>query len=42
MIFFTGWGFEPKLASMMYALFYTALMFIPAWMLFRKKIFIKL
>lgn len=42
MISFTGWGFEPKLASMMYALFYTALMFIPAWMLFRKKIFIKL
>lgn len=42
MISFTGLGFEPKLASMMYALFYTALMFIPAWMLFRKKIFIKL
>ncbi len=38
----TGWGLAPKFASMLYALFFTAVNFIPAYILYRKKIFIKL
>jgi predicted acyltransferase len=38
----TGIGFEPKLASLIYALFYLGILFIPATILYRKKIFIKL
>lgn len=37
-----SWGFAPKFASMLYALFFTAVNFIPAYILYRKKIFIKL
>lgn len=37
-----GVGVAPKLASMVYALFFTAVNFLPAWWLYRKKIFIKL
>jgi predicted acyltransferase len=38
----TNHGFEPKLASLAYAFLYIALMYVPAWLLYRKKIFIKL
>jgi len=37
-----GLGIVPELASMLYALFFTAMNFIPAYWLYRKKIFIKL
>ncbi|MPR33149.1 acyltransferase family protein [Salmonirosea aquatica] len=36
------WGLAPKLASMLYALAFTAINFIPAYALYKKKIFIKL
>ncbi len=39
---FINQGFEPKLASLSYAFLYIALMYVPAWLLYRKKIFIKL
>lgn len=35
-------GFAPKLASMLYALAFTAVNFIPAYILYKKKVFIKL
>jgi len=35
-------GIMPELASWAYALLYVAILFIPAWILYRKKIFIKL
>lgn len=35
-------GFAPKLASLCYALFFVAINFIPAFLLYRKRIFIKL
>ena len=38
----TGLGFDPRLASMLYALFFVCVNFIPAYVLYRKKIFIKL
>lgn len=38
----TAIGVAPKIASMLYAIIYVGINFIPAWILFRKKIFIKL
>ena len=38
----TNIGFDPRLASLLYALFFVCINFIPAWILYRKKIFIKL
>lgn len=35
-------GFDPRLASLCYALFFVCVNFIPAYILYRKKIFIKL
>ncbi|MBS1600812.1 MAG: DUF1624 domain-containing protein [Bacteroidetes bacterium] len=35
-------GADPKLASLIYALLFVGLNFIPAWLLYRKNIFIKL
>jgi hypothetical protein len=35
-------GIAPKIASMAYALIFVGINFIPAYMLYRKKIFIKL
>ncbi len=35
-------GFMPELASMIWAILFTALCFIPVWWLYRKRIFIKL
>lgn len=37
-----GMGIAPNLASLMYALFFVSVNFIPAYILYRKKIFIKL
>ncbi|MCE6988445.1 heparan-alpha-glucosaminide N-acetyltransferase domain-containing protein [Dyadobacter sp. CY323] len=37
-----GAGFDPRLASMLYAVFFVCINFIPAYMLYKKKIFIKL
>jgi predicted acyltransferase len=39
---FTSIGFAPKVASMIYGLLYVGINFIPAFILFRRKIFIKL
>jgi predicted acyltransferase len=39
---FTGIGMEPKLVSLIAALLYIGILFIPALILYRKKIFIKL
>jgi predicted acyltransferase len=39
---FTAAGLAPKFVSMVYALIYVGILFIPAWLLYRKKIFIKL
>lgn len=38
----TDCGVAPKIVSMVYALMYVGINFIPAWFLYRKKIFIKL
>jgi predicted acyltransferase len=38
----SGTGLDPKLASLMYALMYVFIVFIPVYFLYRKKIFIKL
>ncbi|WP_128545152.1 acyltransferase family protein [Larkinella soli] len=38
----TGLGCDPRLASMLYALCFVGINFIPAWMLYRRKIFIRL
>jgi predicted acyltransferase len=38
----TSMGFAPKLASMLYALLFVRINFIPAYILYNKKIFIKL
>jgi predicted acyltransferase len=38
----TGIGVTPKLASFMYAVIYMLIIYIPAYILYRKKIFIKL
>ncbi len=38
----TGIGFDPKLASLCYALLFTGICYIPAYILYKKKIFIKL
>ena len=35
-------GIDPRLASLIYALFFVCINFIPAWILYKKKIFIKL
>ncbi len=35
-------GIDAKFASLLYALFFVCINFIPAWLLYRKKIFIKL
>ncbi|HWB25129.1 MAG TPA: heparan-alpha-glucosaminide N-acetyltransferase domain-containing protein [Chitinophagaceae bacterium] len=35
-------GFDPQLASLLYVLMFLVINFIPAWLLYRKKIFIKL
>ncbi len=42
MDFFTTMGTAPKFASLLYALLYIGVLFIPAVILYRKKIFIKL
>lgn len=39
---FTGIGFAPKFVSMLYALLFVCINFIPAYILYKKKIFIKL
>jgi len=39
---FSAIGFEPRLVSMVYALLYVCILFIPAYILYKKKIFIKL
>jgi predicted acyltransferase len=38
----TAIGFAPKVASMLYALLYVGINFIPAYLLYKRKIFIKL
>jgi len=38
----TTWAFQPKVASMLYALLFVGINFVPACFLYRKKIFIKL
>jgi predicted acyltransferase len=38
----TAVGFAPKIVSMLYALLYVSVIFIPAYILYRKRIFIKL
>ena len=38
----SGAGLEPELASLMFALMYVFIIFIPAWILYKKKVFIKL
>jgi len=35
-------GVDPRLASLLYAIFFVCINFIPAWILYRKKVFIKL
>jgi predicted acyltransferase len=40
--FFTSLGASPKIVSMTYALIYVGFNFIPAWILHKRKIFIKL
>ncbi len=40
--FFTSIGGQPKFVSMIYALLYVGILFIPAYALYKKKIFIKL
>jgi len=42
MDYFTSAGGNPKFISLVYALLYIGLLFIPAWILYKKKIFIKL
>ncbi|MDX2249462.1 MAG: heparan-alpha-glucosaminide N-acetyltransferase domain-containing protein [Bacteroidia bacterium] len=37
-----GVGLEPKFVSLLWALSYTAFIFIPVWILYRRKIFIKI
>lgn len=39
---FTSFGVAPKFSSLLYALIYVGINFIPAYILYRKKIFIKL
>jgi predicted acyltransferase len=39
---FTGVGFDPRMASLLYALIYVGIVFIPIWILYRRKIFVKL
>jgi predicted acyltransferase len=41
-LFSTGMGLGPKLVSLIYALLYVGITFIPAYILYRRKIFIKL
>ena len=38
----TGFGISEKLVSLMYAVLYVFILFCPAYVLFKKKIFIKL
>jgi predicted acyltransferase len=40
--FFTSIGGAPKFVSMIYAIIYVGILFVPAYLLYRKKIFIKL
>ncbi len=40
--FFTSIGVAPKFVSMVYALMYVGILFIPAYILYKRKIFIKL
>ncbi|RMG67242.1 MAG: DUF1624 domain-containing protein [Bacteroidetes bacterium] len=37
-----GWGFSGEFASLLWALAYTALCFLPIWLLYRRKVFIKI
>jgi predicted acyltransferase len=37
----TGIGADPRFASMLYAIIYMLIIFVPALILYRKKIFIK-
>ncbi len=39
---FTAIGIAPKIVSMVYALLYVCIIFVPAYIMYRKKIFIKL
>lgn len=39
---FTSVGLAPRIASMFYAILYVGINFIPAWILYKRKIFIKL
>jgi predicted acyltransferase len=39
---FAGAGFDPRLASLLFALIYVCIVFIPVWILYKKKIFVKL
>ncbi|WP_044240705.1 acyltransferase family protein [Flexithrix dorotheae] len=44
-VFYNGlvdFGMDPKMASLLWALFYAFMCFIPVWILYRKKIYIKL
>jgi hypothetical protein len=40
--FLTSLGGSPKIVSMTYALIYVGINFIPAWILYKRNIFIKL
>lgn len=40
--FFTSFGVNPKFVSMTYALIYVGILFLPAYFLYKRKIFIKL
>lgn len=37
----SGIGFDPRLASLLYAILYTAVIYLPIYVLYRRKIFIK-
>lgn len=39
---FIGMGLAPKFVSLMWALAYTALCFVPIWIMYKKKIFVKI
>jgi predicted acyltransferase len=37
-----SWGFAPEFSSMLYAIMFVGVVFIPVWVLYRKRIYIKL
>jgi predicted acyltransferase len=39
---FTGAGIHPQLVSALYAFLYVCIIYVPAWLLYRRRIFIKL